>query len=88
MPRKTTTQRGYGYRHRQLRKQIEPIVRSGRAICWRCGEPIAADADFDLGHDDLDRTRYRGPEHVACNRATAGRREPMWGPPVDCSREW
>lgn len=89
MPKKgTTTQRGYGYRHRQLRKHWETVVRSGEAICWRCGEPIAPNADFDLGHDDHDRTRYRGPEHVGCNRATAGRREPVWASPIDTSRDW
>ncbi|MBN7419585.1 hypothetical protein D2E49_04350 [Mycobacteroides abscessus] len=84
----TTVQRGYGAYHKKLRRNWEPIVRAGRATCWRCGEPIAADGAWDLGHDDLDRTQYRGPEHVGCNRATAGRREPMWGPPVDTSREW
>lgn len=84
MTRKTTTQRGYGAYHQKLRKHWETVVRAGKATCWRCEQPIAANAPFDLGHDDHDRTRYRGPEHVRCNRATAGRRTPA----CDNSRPW
>jgi hypothetical protein len=57
-----------------LRAEYVPIVASGRVRCWRCRELIGADEPFDLGHDDRDRDRYRGPEHVHCNRATSGRR--------------
>lgn len=89
MPSKgSTNARGYGAEHKKLRKQVEPLVRAGKAICWRCGERIEPTDDFDLGHDDDDRTKYRGPEHVGCNRATASRRTQMTGPPVDTSREW
>ena len=48
-----------------------------RFICWRCaerGKPHEVDPSaYDLGHDDLDRSVYRGPECVAGNRATTGR---------------
>lgn len=91
MPSKgTTNQRGYGMAHRKLRERMAKQVRAGGVICWRCGQLIPADADFDLGHDDLDRSRYMGPEHVACNRATKGRptKPPPIGPPADTTRNW
>lgn len=67
--------RGYGRRHIALRKRLEPIVAAGKAVCARCGRPIAPDEPWDLGHDDFDRAKYRGPEHARCNRATAARRQ-------------
>lgn len=62
--------RGYGRAHRALRASWAPRVRTGREACARCGELIAVGAAWDLGHDDHDRTRYKGPEHASCNRAT------------------
>jgi hypothetical protein len=57
-----------------LRKQIEPTVLAGRAKCVRCGERIRPGEPWDLGHVDGEPSRYAGPEHRRCNRATAGRR--------------
>jgi len=57
-----------------LRKQLEESVASGMASCARCGERILPGEPWDLGHDDSNRGLYVGPEHRACNRATAGRR--------------
>lgn len=68
----TTTQRGYGWKHQQLRKKWKPKVATGTVRCWRCGRFIAPNEPWDLGHDDLDRSIYRGPEHRACNRDTIG----------------
>jgi hypothetical protein len=50
------------------------MVAAGRVKCWRCGERIDPGSDWHLGHDDENRSRYRGPEHARCNTATAGRR--------------
>jgi hypothetical protein len=52
-----------------------PIVAEGGVDCWRCGLPILPDSEWHLGHDDHDRSKYRGPEHTWCNSATAGRRD-------------
>ena len=71
--RLSATRRGYGMPHKKLRLELDALVRSGLAVCWRCGEPIGPREDWDLGHDDLDRSRYRGPEHVRCNRSTRSR---------------
>ena len=72
--RGTTTQRGYGAAHQTARETWRPAVEAGSVTCWRCSRPILAEQQWDLGHDDHDRSRYRGPEHVACNRGTASRR--------------
>lgn len=79
----STRDRGYGQRHRNLRAQWKPKVEAGKVNCWRCDKPIRPDDKWDLGHADDDRTRYMGPEHIQCNRATAKRR-----PSYDMSRQW
>jgi hypothetical protein len=66
--------RGYGGQHRKLRASLAPVVAAGQATCWRCGERIDPGGPWHLGHDDNDRSIYRGPEHVRCNVSTASRR--------------
>lgn len=74
----TTTERGYDYKHRQLRKQVARHVATGTATCSRCGKRIDPSEAWDLGHDDHNRTIYRGPEHAACNRATRRHHAEAW----------
>ena len=59
----------YGYEHKKARKAWKAQVEAGSVTCWRCNEPIAPDAQWDLGHVDGTH-EYAGPEHRACNRAT------------------
>jgi len=64
MPKASTTSRGYGWKHQQLRKSLARQVPAGLASCARCGRPILPDQPWDLGHDDYDRTIYAGPERL------------------------
>jgi hypothetical protein len=32
-------------------------------MCWRCGGWVNPSIPWHLGHDDVDRSIYRGPEH-------------------------
>ena len=52
-----------------MRRRWEPAVAGGGVNCSRCQEPIEPGTPWDLGHS-ADRTRWTGPEHRACNRAT------------------
>ena len=71
--RGNTKMRGYGGQHQKTKQALAPLVASGRAVCARCGEPIAPGEPWDLGHDDYDRRFYTGPEHQACNRRAPNR---------------
>lgn len=71
--------RGYDAEHVRLRAAWQRRLDAGeRVVCWRCeelGQPHLIDPrSWDLGHDDQDRTSYRGPECAAGNRATSARR--------------
>jgi hypothetical protein len=76
--RGTSSERGYGSAHQRLRREYELRMRAGEVFhCWRCAErDVVTEIDPDawhLGHDDEDRSVYRGPECVPCNEAVAGR---------------
>ena len=70
-PSAKTVARGYGPAHKALRKRWAPQVARGEVCCARCGYVIYPGEQWDLGHMDGDKTRYAGPEHRSCNRATA-----------------
>jgi hypothetical protein len=59
----TERQRGYGWPHQKVRRRVARLVDASTAICARCGRPIAAGQLWDLGHNDVDRSLYSGPEH-------------------------
>lgn len=72
--RGTRQQRGYDAPHDRLRADYQSRMDAGEAfMCWRCTRPIDP-AAWHLGHDDEDRTKYRGPECEPCNLATSSRR--------------
>ncbi len=63
--RGTSTARGYGKAHQDIRAALAPLVASGRAVCWRCERPIRPSQPWHLGHDA--RRQHAGPEHARCN---------------------
>jgi len=70
--RGTSTERGYGAGHRQLRAIWQKRVATGTVLCARCQQLIVPNTPWDLDHSD-DRSSYIGPSHATCNRAAAGR---------------
>lgn len=76
MARGTRAERGYDARHDRLRANYQARMDKGeRFTCWRpdCGRTIDP-THWHLGHDDRDRSKYRGPECPSCNLATSSRR--------------
>ena len=73
--RGTRQQRGYGAAHeREAKAWRAKVARGELVLCWRCGQPITDPTDCHLGHDDLDRSITRGPEHGRlCNLRAAGK---------------
>jgi hypothetical protein len=67
--------RGYGWNHQKARARIARVVNAGGALCARCHRPILPGEPWDLGH----HSRYAGPEHRRCNRATNRTRRPSCG---------
>jgi hypothetical protein len=73
MAKGKTVERGYGEDHRRRRRRWKIQVDQGLVLCWRCGKLIRPDEPWDLGHSDVDRSLWTGPEHTRCNRATNSR---------------
>lgn len=76
--RGTRQQRGYGSAHVRLRATYQRRMDQGeRFVCWRCkarGVTTVIDpGNWTLGHCDVDRSKYHGPECPPCDYATAGR---------------
>ena len=72
--RGTRQARGYGVDHDRLRRSWDRRLAAGELVyCWRCGARIVRGTGWDLGHDDQDRARHRGPECETCNRRAGGR---------------
>lgn len=65
-------QRGYDRQHERERERWQPAVELGQVDCAAptCVMPIRRillGQAWDLGHTE-DRTTWRGPEHMQCNR--------------------
>jgi hypothetical protein len=69
----STTARGYGNHHQQLKAKLQPTIDAGLAYC---AEPICLMPDrwiepgqpWDLAHN-RDTGGYHGPAHPRCNRS-------------------
>lgn len=60
--------------HRDAVKAVKAQVAAGNAHCWRCGRYLPPGSKVHAGHDDHDRTVYRGPECAPCNLKAAARK--------------
>lgn len=60
--------------HKAERRRVADEVEAGEAFCWRCGQHIPPGSPFHLGHDDDDRSVYRGAECPECNLRAAARK--------------
>jgi hypothetical protein len=70
----TTTERGYGWQHQQLRVALLATY-SPTDPCWRCSYPLGPIPELlDLGHVDGDKSRYAGLEHRWCSRSAGAKR--------------
>ena len=66
--RGSSTARGYDAPHRHLRRAWEARLATGEThTCAKCGQPVTAADQWDLGHTD-NRQSWTGPEHRSCNR--------------------
>lgn len=64
---------GSDWQHTKLRRDWQRRMNQGEHVtCWRCGDDIDPE-HWHLGHDDADRSIYRGPECPSCNLSAAGR---------------
>jgi hypothetical protein len=71
-PKPSTSQRGYGYLHQQLRERLRPMVEAGMVRCPRCGQFIEGGDRWELDHAPGKRG-YLGPSHFRCNRSAGGK---------------
>lgn len=75
--RGTKQARGYDAAHDRLGHDYQRRMDDGeRFDCWRCGRQLGTrrGIDWQLGHDDHDRSKHRGPECPDCNLRHAGRK--------------
>ena len=70
--KRSSAARGYGWAHQVLRRRWAPQVEAGLVDCARCGLRLEPGQAWDLGHNDLDRSRYTGPEHARSADCPAG----------------
>lgn len=71
--RKSTTERGLGWRHQRQRRRLLAMHVDGTP-CWWCGQPMYRTQDLDADHSES--RHYAGPHvladrlmHASCNRS-------------------